>query len=149
MVMLAVSLPPVLLAVMVYVADEVTAVGFPLMAPVEESRDKPAGSDGETDQEVMAPPLVVGVNVVMAVPFSKVRVFELYEIDGATSLTMMVMLAVSVPPVLFAVIVYEAEEVIVVGVPYIIPVEVLRNKPAGSDGETDQDVTVPPVDVGV
>jgi hypothetical protein len=149
MVMLAVSLPPVLLAVMVYVADEVTAVGFPLMAPVEESRDKPAGSDGETDQEVMAPPLVVGVNVVMAVPFSKVREFELYEIDGATSLTMMVMLAVSVPPVLFAVIVYEAEEVIVVGVPYIIPVEVLRNKPAGSDGETDQDVTVPPVDVGV
>ena len=148
-VMLAVSLPPVLLAVMVYVADEVTAVGFPLMAPVEESRDKPAGSDGETDQEVMAPPLVVGVNVVMAVPFSKVREFELYEIDGATSLTMMVMLAVSVPPVLFAVIVYEAEEVIVVGVPYIIPVEVLRNKPAGSDGETDQDVTVPPVDVGV
>jgi hypothetical protein len=134
---------------MVYVADEVTAVGFPLMAPVEESRDKPAGSDGETDQEVMAPPLVVGVNVVMAVPFSKVREFELYEIDGATSLTMMVMLAVSVPPVLFAVIVYEAEEVIVVGVPYIIPVEVLRNKPAGSDGETDQDVTVPPVDVGV
>jgi hypothetical protein len=119
------------------------------MAPVEESRDKPAGSDGETDQEVMAPPLVVGVNVVMAVPFSKVREFELYEIDGATSLTMMVMLAVSVPPVLFAVIVYEAEEVIVVGVPYIIPVEVLRNKPAGSDGETDQDVTVPPVDVGV
>jgi hypothetical protein len=149
MVMLAVSLPPVLLAVMVYVADEVTAVGFPLMAPVEESRDKPAGSDGETDQEVIAPPLVVGVNVVMAVPFSKVREFELYEIDGATSLTMMVMLAVSVPPVLFAVIVYEAEEVIVVGVPYIIPVEVLRNKPAGSDGETDQDVTVPPVDVGV
>ena len=149
MVMLAVSLPPVLLAVMVYVADEVTAVGFPLMAPVEESRDKPAGSDGETDQEVMAPPLVVGVNVVMAVPFSKVREFELYEIDGATSLTMMVMLAVSVPPVLFAVIVYEAEEVIVVGVPYIIPVEVLRNKPAGSDGETDQPVIVPPFAVGV
>ena len=149
MVMLAVSVPPVLLAVMVYVADEATAVGFPLIAPVEESRDKPAGSDGETDQEVIAPPLVVGVNVVMAVPFSKVREFELYEIDGATSLTTMVMLAVSVPPVLFAVIVYEAEEVIVVGVPEITPVEVSRTKPAGSDGETDQDVTVPPFDVGV
>ena len=149
MVMLAVSLPPVLLAVMVYVADEATAVGFPLIAPVEESRDKPAGSDGETDQEVIAPPLVVGVSVVMAVPFSKVREFELYEIDGATSLTTMVMLAVSVPPVLFAVIVYEAEEVIVVGVPEITPVEVSRTKPAGSDGETDQDVTVPPFDVGV
>ena len=102
-VMLAVSLPPVLLALMVYVADEATAVGFPLMAPVEESRDKPAGSDGETDQEVIAPPLVVGVNVVMAVPFSKVREFELYEIDGATSLTTMVIVALSLPPVLVAV----------------------------------------------
>ena len=102
-VMLAVSLPPVLLAVMVYAADDATAVGFPLMAPVEESRDKPAGSDGETDQEVIAPPLVVGVNVVMAVPFSKVREFELYEIDGATSLTTMVIVALSLPPVLVAV----------------------------------------------
>ena len=41
------------------------------------------------------------------------------------------------------------EEVIAVGVPEIRPVEVSRVKPAGSDGETDQDVTVPPVDVGV
>ena len=103
MVILAVSLPPVLLAVIVYAADEATAVGFPLMAPVVESRDKPAGSDGETDQEVIAPPLVVGVNVVIAVPFSNVREFELYVIDGATSLTTMVNDAVSVPPVLFAV----------------------------------------------
>ena len=70
-VMLAVSLPPVLLAVTVYVADVVTAVGVPLMAPVEESNDKPAGSDGETDQEVIVPPLAVGVAVVMVVPFVK------------------------------------------------------------------------------
>ena len=103
MVMLAVSLPPVFLAVTVYAADDVTAVGVPLMAPVEESRDKPASSDGETDQEVIAPPPVVGVNVVIAVPFSKVREVELYEIDGATSLTTMVNDAVSVPPVLVAV----------------------------------------------
>ena len=149
MVMLAVSLPPVLLAVIVYVADDVTAVGVPLMAPVEESRDKPAGSDGETDQEVIAPPLVVGVNVVMAVPFSKVREVELYEIEGATSLTTMVKVAVSVPPVFVAVTVYDAEEVMAVGVPEIAPVEVSRVTPAGSDGETDHDVTVPPVDVGV
>ena len=103
MVMLAVSLPPVLLAVIVYAADEATAVGFPLIAPVEESRARPAGRDGETDQEVIAPPLVVGVNVVMAVPFSNVREVELYDIVGATSLTTMVNDAVSVPPVLVAV----------------------------------------------
>ena len=49
MVILAVSLPPVLLAVTVYVADDVTAVGVPLIAPVEVSSDKPAGSDGDTE----------------------------------------------------------------------------------------------------
>ncbi len=52
-------------------AEEVTAVGVPLMAPVEESNDKPAGSDGETDQEVIVPPFAVGVAVVMVVPFVK------------------------------------------------------------------------------
>ena len=148
MVMLAVSLPPVLLAVTVYAADDVTAVGVPLMAPVEESRDKPAGSDGETDQEVIAPPLVVGVSVVIAVPFSKVREVELYEIDGTTSLTTMVSVAVSVPPVLVAVIVYVAEEVTAVGVPPSAPDDE-SERPAGSDGEIDQVTTAPPFTVGV
>ena len=105
MVIVALSLPPVLFAVMVYEAEDVTAVGVPLMAPVEEFRDKPAGRDGETDHDVMAPPPTVGVSVVMVVPFSKVRVLEPYEMVGATSLTTMVTLAVSVPPVLVAVIV--------------------------------------------
>ena len=82
-----------------------TAEGVPLIAPVEESRDNPAGKVGETDHEVIVPPLTVGVSVVMVVPFSKVRELEPYEIVGGTSLTTMVMLAVSVPPVLVAVIV--------------------------------------------
>ena len=82
-----------------------TAEGVPLMAPVEESRDNPAGKDGETDQEVIVPPPTVGVSVVMVVPFSKVREVEPYEMVGATSLTTMVMLAVSLPPVLVAVMV--------------------------------------------
>ena len=73
MVTSAVSLPPVLLAVIVYVAEEVTAVGVPLMAPVEASNDKPAGSVGETDHDVIAPPLTVGVAVVIAVPFVSVN----------------------------------------------------------------------------
>ncbi len=47
------------------------------MAPVVESSDKPAGSDGETDHEVTAPPLVVGVTVVMAVPLVRVNEFGL------------------------------------------------------------------------
>ena len=38
------------------------------MAPVEESKDNPAGRDGETDHEVIVPPFAVGVVVVMVVP---------------------------------------------------------------------------------
>ena len=77
MVIVAVSLPPVLLAVTVYVPEAVMAVGVPEMAPVEASKARPAGSDGETDQDVMAPPLTVGETVVMAVPLVKVKSFGL------------------------------------------------------------------------
>ena len=54
------------------VEDE-TADGVPEMAPVEESSDRPAGNEGETDQVVMAPPLAVGVTVVMAVPLVRLK----------------------------------------------------------------------------
>ena len=54
-------------------AEEVIVVGVPEMAPVEESSARPAGSDGDTDQPVMGPPLAVGVTVVMAGPFVKVN----------------------------------------------------------------------------
>ena len=70
------------------------------------SKDRPAGRDGETDQDVTGPPLVEGVTAVIAVPFVNVKELGLYEIeDGATSLTTIVIEAVSLPPVLEAVIV--------------------------------------------
>ncbi len=70
------------------------------------SKDKPAGRDGETDHEVTGPPLEDGVTAVIAVPFVKVNELGLYVMeDGATSLTTMVTVAVSLPPVLDAVIV--------------------------------------------
>ena len=105
MVMVAVSVPPVLVAVMVYVAEEVTAVGVPLMAPVEVSSDKPAGSDGETEYETTVPPVDVTDVVVIAVPLVNVNEFVLYEMTGAISLTTMVIVALSLPPVLVAVMV--------------------------------------------
>ena len=43
------------------------------MAPVVESSERPAGKEGETDQEVMVPPVAVGVTVVMAVPLVSVK----------------------------------------------------------------------------
>ena len=54
-----------------------TAVGVPLIAPVEASMASPAGSDGETDQVVTVPPLEVGVAVVIVVPFVSVNVLGL------------------------------------------------------------------------
>ena len=71
------SLPPVLLPVTVYDAEEVTAEGVPEMAPVEESMERPAGREGETDHEVTVPPVVVGVTVVIAVPLVNVNEFGL------------------------------------------------------------------------
>ena len=44
---------------------------------MEESKDKPAGRDGETDHEVTVPPLIDGVTVVIAVPLVKVNEFGL------------------------------------------------------------------------
>ena len=146
----AVVLPPVLLAVTVYDAEEVMAEGVPLMAPVEESSERPAGSVGETDHEVMAPPLTVGVTVVMAVPLVSVNEFGLYVKDeGAISFTTNVKVVVSLPPVLLAVTVYVAEEVTAEGVPEMAPVEESMERPAGRVGETDHEVTVPPLLVGV
>ena len=83
----------------------VTAVGVPLSVPVDVSSDSPAGRDGETEYETTVPPVDVTEVVVMAVPLVNVKEFVLYVIDGAISLTVIVTLAVSVPPVLVAVIV--------------------------------------------
>jgi hypothetical protein len=105
MVIVAVSLPPVLLAVTVYVAEDVIAVGVPLISPFDVSNDKPAGSVGVIDQEVTVPPLEVGAAVVMAVPFVKVNGLPLYAMAGAASLTVMVTDTVELPPVLVAVMV--------------------------------------------
>ncbi len=70
------SVPPELVAVTVYTAEEVTVVGVPEMAPVVLDRVRPAGSEGDTDQEVTAPPVEVGETVVMAVPLVSVGMDE-------------------------------------------------------------------------
>ena len=72
MVIIAVALPPEFVAVMVYEADVVMAVGVPEIAPVEVEKAMPAGSVGEIVQEVTVPPLEVGVAVVMRESFVSV-----------------------------------------------------------------------------
>ena len=81
-----------------------TADGVPEISPVEVEKARPAGSDGETAQEMTVPPLEVGVEAVMVVPFVKVNGLSLYETDdGMMSLTTMVTVVVALPPVLVAV----------------------------------------------
>jgi hypothetical protein len=60
---------------------------------------------------------------------------------GSASLTTIVIVVVSLPPLLVAVIVYTVELVNAVGVPLMSPVEVLREIPAGSEGDMAQDTT--------
>ena len=62
-------------------------------------------------------------------------------IIGSASLTTIVIVVVSLPPLLVAVMVYTVEVVIAVGVPLMSPVDVLRVIPAGSEGDTAQDMT--------
>jgi hypothetical protein len=64
-----------LVATIVYVALDEIAVGVPEMAPVDVSRDKPAGSVGETDHDTTVPPVEVGVAVVIAESFARVKEF--------------------------------------------------------------------------
>ena len=52
---------------------EVIAVGVQLISPEEVSRDKPAGSVGDTAQDTTVPPLEVGVTAVIAESFVSVN----------------------------------------------------------------------------
>ena len=72
MVMMNESEPPVLVAVIVYCADEETSVGVPERVPVEESRLIPNGSEGDTEYVTTAPPVDDGFSANIAVPFVKV-----------------------------------------------------------------------------
>ncbi len=97
-------LPPALLAVTVYVPNGVTAVGVPLISPVVVFNVKPAGRVGEIDQEVTSPPLAVGVIVGIIEPFCKVNELGLYVTPaGAATMTVMVTVAVALPPEFVAV----------------------------------------------
>ena len=68
---------------------------------------------------------------------------------GTASFTSIVTIVEALPPVLLAVTVYAVDGDVVVGVPEIAPVEADNESPAGSAGDIDQVVTVPPLYVGV
>ena len=61
-----VALPPVLVAVIVYVVTVESTVGVPLISPVDESMFKPVGNPGLIDHVTTGPPATVGIPVVIA-----------------------------------------------------------------------------------
>ena len=80
------------------------AVGVPLMAPVDVSKERPAGSVAEIDHEVTAPPLEVGVMADIVTSFVNESELGVYVIDdGATSLTTMDTTVELLPPPFVAV----------------------------------------------
>jgi hypothetical protein len=72
MVIVAVPLPPLLMAVTVYDVEPLIIVGVPQIVPLLGPNDMPVGSDGEIDQLVTGSPVNVGVTeLVIAVPIVK------------------------------------------------------------------------------
>ena len=99
----------------------------------------------------MAPPELVGVAVGdMAVLLVKTNQSGLYEISGASSLTVMLTVALTEPPLLLAQIVNVLSVINEVGVPQMVPLLVPNDKPLGSAGEIAHEVIVPePVSVAL
>ena len=74
MVMVAVPLPPLLIAVTVYVVEALIIDGVPQIVPLLVPNDMPVGKDGEIDQLVTGSPVNVGVTeLVIAVPMVRVK----------------------------------------------------------------------------
>ena len=63
MVTVAVSIPPLFDAVIVYTVDGETTVGVPLISPVDASMFSPVGRLGEIDHVATGPPWFVGMMV--------------------------------------------------------------------------------------
>ena len=137
MLMYAVAVPPVLVPVMVNMLRVSNSVGVPLSTPVEVLKDKPLGTDGLMAHEVMVPePIMVGESgrSLLAVLLVMVKSFGEYAIVGTSSLTSMVMVVVSTPPLFLTVIVYVVLVDNSVGVPEISPVLISKLNPAGKAG---------------
>ena len=62
-------------------------MGVPLIVPVDESKDKPLGKEGETDHESTAPANEFGEIGDIGKPVSKINEAYEYENAGGTSLT--------------------------------------------------------------
>ena len=96
MLMMNVSLPDALVAVTVWFVADVTAVGVPEILPVLEVKPRPVGRAGLIDQPEAGPPTFVGISAAMATDCVKVTDAFGYEMSGAASDAVTVMLITNV-----------------------------------------------------
>ena len=66
------AVPPELVPVMVKSVADFRAVGVPESTHEDES-ERPAGSEALGEHEVIAPPVLVGLSVVISTPFTNVN----------------------------------------------------------------------------
>ena len=114
--------------------EDVTVVGVPIISPVDGSTERPAGIEPAVIvQEVGVPAVYVGVAPLTGLFLVKVYGEPGYEIaDGASSCTSMSTVVEAEPAGLKAWIVkVTVEDVTVVGVPVISPVDESKDRPAG------------------
>ena len=97
MLMNAVEIPPVLVALIVYIVRGSSSVGVPLITPVEVSNARPAGRLGLMDQVTNSPdPVMVGEigRSLLAVLLVNVKSLGTYSKVGTWSTIVMLMYAV-------------------------------------------------------
>ena len=126
------SVPPVLVAVIVYEASGDGALGVPVISQVFD-RDNPFGRLGEALQETMAPPVLITGSGVMAAFATIVMAVSLYEIIGGLSITEKLILNEAEPAELFAQTVCDERVSKAVGVPQKVPLAEPKLTPVGND----------------
>ena len=75
------------------------------MAPVLVLKVKPAGKPGLMAQPVIVPPVLVGVQVLIAVPAVKLLLDGVYDMIGGFASTLRVTVVLLLPPAFVAVMV--------------------------------------------
>ena len=132
--------PPGPVATTVSTDENDTTVGVPEMMPLEVLRLRPVGRGVEPDiaKLVMEPePVTTTVSGVITTFFVPEMLERLYTNAGDVSDTAIVTVARPVPPGPVAITVSTVEDDTAVGVPLMIPFEVLRLRPVGSGVEDD------------
>ena len=126
------SVPPVLVAVIVYGVTGEGTVGVPVISQVFD-RDNPFGRAGKALQETIAPPVLITGRGVMAAFATIVIEVSLYEIIGGLSITEKLILNESEPAELLAQTVCVDNVSKAVGVPQKVPLAEPKLTPAGND----------------